>query len=135
MGVDGLSLSLLLLSTFLIVFCSLNYWLVRYQVQLYVFSLALSLWFLLNVFTILDFIFFFFFFEAVVVPMYLLVGVWGSRVRKIYAAYQLFIYTLFGSFFMMVCFFDIYLQQGSASFLFFNASGCSCYHEDRLFFL
>jgi NADH-quinone oxidoreductase subunit M len=134
-GVDGLSLSLLLLSTFLITFCSFNYWLVRYQIQLYTFSLALSLWFLLNVFTILDFIFFFFFFEAVVVPMYLLVGVWGSRVRKIYAAYQLFIYTLFGSFFMMVCFFDIYLQQGSASFLFFNASGLPCYHEDRLFFL
>lgn len=67
--------------------------------------------------------------------MYLIVGLWGSRVRKIYAAYQLFIYTIFGSFFMMVCFFDIYLQQGSASFLFFDFSGASLYQEDRLFFL
>lgn len=86
-------------------------------------------------FTILDFIFFFFFFEAVVIPMYLLVGLWGSRVRKIYAAYQLFIYTLFGSFFMMVCFFDIYFQQGSASFLLFDFSGFPLYHQDRQFFL
>lgn len=67
--------------------------------------------------------------------MYLLVGIWGSRVRKIYAAYQLFIYTLFGSFFMMICFFDIYLQQGSSSFLLFDRGAASLYHEDRQFFL
>lgn len=105
----------------------------RYQIQLYLFCLALSLWFLLNVFSILDFMFFFFFFEAVVIPLYLLVGIWGSRVRKIYAAYQLFIYTLFGSFFMMICFFDIYLQQGSGSFLFFDNS--ALIFEDRQYFL
>jgi proton-translocating NADH-quinone oxidoreductase chain M len=132
-GLDGLSLSLLILSTFLILFCTLNYWHLRYQMPLYLFCLALSLWFLLNVFTILDFMLFFFFFEAVVIPMYLLVGIWGSRVRKIYAAYQLFIYTLFGSFFMMICFFDIYLQQGSGSFLFFDSS--MLYHEERQYFL
>ena len=134
-GVDGLSLILLILSTFLIWVCLLNYWMVRYQVTLYIFTLSISLWFLLNVFSVLDLILFFIFFEGVVVPMFLLVGIWGSRERKIYAAYQLFIYTLVGSFFMLVAFFDIYIQQGGSSILLFQADSLPLYTIERQWFL
>lgn len=108
---------------------------VRYQVSLYIFTLSLSLWFLLNVFSILDLILFFIFFEGVVVPMFLLVGIWGSRERKIYASYQLFIYTLIGSFFMLVAFFDIYLQQGGSSILLLQPETVPFYTVERQWFL
>lgn len=134
-GIDGLSLVLIVLSSFLIWTCLLNYWMVRYQVALYIFTLSISLWFLLNVFSILDLILFFIFFEGVVVPMFLLVGIWGSRERKIYAAYQLFIYTLIGSFFMLVAFFDIYLQQGGSSILLLQPETTPFYSVERQWFL
>jgi NADH-quinone oxidoreductase subunit M len=76
-------------------------------------------------------IMFFIFFEGVVVPMFLLVGIWGSRERKIYAAYQLFIYTLIGSFCMLTAFFEIYLQQGGSSILLFQPDTINFYTVER----
>lgn len=49
-------------------------------------------------------------------------SIWGSRSRKIYASYQFFLYTLFGSVFVLLCFISIYLNKGSSSFEFFNHS-------------
>ncbi len=62
---------------------------------------------------------FYIFFEAIVIPMFLLIGVWGSRSRKIYASYQFFLYTLFGSFFVPICFLFIYFTNGSSTYDFF----------------
>jgi len=67
----------------------------------------------------LDLFFFFIFFEAIVVPMFFLIGVWGSRSRKIYAAYQFYVYTLLGSVFVLLCFLSIFFNKGSSSFDFF----------------
>lgn len=68
---------------------------------------------LINVFTVLDLFFFYIFFEAVLIPMFILIGVWGSRQRKIHAAYQFFFYTLFGSILMLLGIIIIYSQTGT----------------------
>jgi proton-translocating NADH-quinone oxidoreductase chain M len=64
----------------------------------------------------MDMFYFYVFFEAILIPMFFLITLWGSRSRKIYAAYQLFIYTLLGSILMLFAFLTIYLNKGSASF-------------------
>ena len=118
-GFDILSLNLILLSSFLLLFCYLSYWHLKYKSIYYFFLLNFSLWILINVFSSLDFFNFFIFFELIVIPMFLLIGIWGSRNRKITASYQLFIYTLFGSIFIFISIFDILLSKGNLSFDFF----------------
>lgn len=83
----------------------------------------------------LDLILFYFAFEAILAPMFILLGVWGSRERKLYAAYHLFLYTLAGSFFMMVAFFDIYLHTGSTSIFVHDIISGNVYHGDRVFYV
>lgn len=131
-GFDILSLNLILLCTFLLLFCYLSYWHLKYRATLYFFLLNLSLWILINVFSALDFFNFFIFFELIVIPMFLLIGIWGSRNRKITASYQLFIYTLFGSIFVFICIFDILLNKGNLSLDFYLYSS---YLESRQFFI
>lgn len=116
---DGISIYLILLCSFLLMYCFLIYWYLKYKINLYSFSLFISLWLLLNVFSSLDLFFFYIYFEGIVIPMFLLIGIWGSRSRKIYAAYQFFIYTLLGSVFVLLCFLSIYFNKGSSSFDFF----------------
>jgi proton-translocating NADH-quinone oxidoreductase chain M len=118
-GFDILSLNLILLCSFLLLFCYLCYWHLKYLAIYYFFLLNFSLWILINVFSSLDFFNFFIFFELIVIPMFLLIGIWGSRNRKITASYQLFVYTLFGSIFVFICIFDILLSKGNLSFDFF----------------
>lgn len=118
-GFDILSLNLILLSSFLLLFCYFSYWHLKYRSIYYFFLLNFSLWILINVFSSLDFFNFFIFFELIVIPMFLLIGIWGSRSRKITASYQLFIYTLIGSIFVFICIFDILLSKGNLSFDFF----------------
>ena len=62
----------------------------------------------------MDFFVFYVFFEAILIPMFLFITFWGSRSRKVYAAYQLFIYTLLGSIFVLLSFITIYLNKGSS---------------------
>lgn len=118
-GFDFPSYCLSLLTIFLLSLCFLIYWYLRYRFVLYVILLFSSLFFFLNAFISLDFLFFYVFFEGLVIPMFLIVGIWGSRVRKLYAAYQLFLYTLFGSIFMLICFISIFSIHGSSSIDFF----------------
>jgi NADH:ubiquinone oxidoreductase subunit 4 (subunit M) len=68
---------------------------------------------LINVFAVLDLFFFYVFFEAVLIPMFIIVGVWGSRQRKIHAAYQFFFYTLLGSLIMLIGIIAIYFETGT----------------------
>jgi len=72
-GIDSISLLFVLLCSFLLMFCLLNYWFVRYKINLYIFTLFLSLWLLLNVFTSMDLFFFYVYFEGIVIPMFLLI--------------------------------------------------------------
>lgn len=68
---------------------------------------------LIGVFCILDLLLFYLAFEAVLIPMFIIIGVWGSRERKIRAVYQFFLYTLLGSVFMLLGILYIYLEVGT----------------------
>jgi len=79
--------------------------------------------FVFNVFAVVDLLLFYIFFESLLIPMFLLIGVWGSRERKVSAAYQFFLYTLLGSIFMLISVFFIYSHYGVADFrIFLNFS-------------
>jgi len=115
-GLDGISISFILLCAFIILFCFLLYWYLNYQYNIYSFLLFFSLFILVNIFASLDLFFFYIFFEGIVIPMFLLIGIWGSRKRKIYAGYQFFIYTLLGSVFVLLVILSIYFNKGTSSF-------------------
>lgn len=115
-GLDSIAISFIILSSFIILFCFLLYWNLNYKMNIYSFLLFFSLWVLLNIFSSLDLIFFYIFFEGIVIPMFFLIGIWGSRRRKIYASYQFFIYTLLGSIFVLLVILSIYSNKGSSSF-------------------
>lgn len=76
---------------------------------------------LLNVFLVLDFLLFYIYFEAILLPMFILIGVWGSRERKVYAAYQFFLYTFFGSMFMLMSILIILDIFGSDNLMLVNS--------------
>nr|QJH88477.1 Nad4 [Pterocladia lucida] len=113
-GVDGISLFFILLTTFLTVICILVSWSsVRSLVREYLICFLILEFCLIQVFTVLDLLLFYIFFESVLIPMFLIIGIWGSRVRKIRAAYQFFLYTLVGSLIMLVGLVFIYFQTGT----------------------
>jgi NADH:ubiquinone oxidoreductase subunit 4 (subunit M) len=71
--------------------------------------------FLLNLFLTVDLFFFYIFFEGILIPTFFLIGIWGSRSRKIYAAYLFFFYTLAGAIFVLIAIFLIYLNKGTSN--------------------
>jgi proton-translocating NADH-quinone oxidoreductase chain M len=113
-GVDGISLFFILLTTFLIPVCLLASW---DSIKIYIREYSIAFLFLeavlICVFTVLDVLFFYIFFEAVLIPMFLIIGIWGSRERKIRTAYQFFVYTLVGSVLMLLAIMYIYYQVGT----------------------
>jgi len=131
-GIDILSISLILLSSFLLALCLISYWNLRYKIYMYIYILIILSILLINIFLVTDFIFFFIFFESIIIPVFLLIGIWGSRVRKISASYQFFIYTLIGSIFILICILDIFLNKGSSSIEFFLFS---CFFDNRSFII
>jgi proton-translocating NADH-quinone oxidoreductase chain M len=113
-GVDGISLFFVLLTTFLIPICLLASWdSVKIHIREYSIAFLFMESALICVFTVLDLLFFYIFFEAILIPMFLVIGVWGSRERKIRADYQFFVYTLVGSVLMLLGILWIYFQVGS----------------------
>jgi NADH-quinone oxidoreductase subunit M len=113
-GLDGLSLFFVLLTTFLMPFCLLLSWVnVSYRLREFAVCMLIIEFFLINVFTVLDFFFFYIFFECILIPMFLLIGIWGSRQRKIHASYQFFLYTLLGSLLMLLAIVYIYVTVGT----------------------
>lgn len=114
LGLDGISLFFIILTTFLIPVCLLAGWA---SIQNYVFEYCIAFLILeallIAVFSVLDLLLFYIFFESVLLPMFLIIGVWGSRERKIRAAYQFFLYTLFGSVFMLLAILLVFFQTGT----------------------
>ena len=111
-GLDGISLFFFILTSFLIFLCILFIW---NDIRFKEFTLNLLLieLLLLLVFSVLDLFLFYVFFEAILIPMFILIGIWGSRERKIRAVYLLFFYTLFGSLLMLVGLLYIYSITGT----------------------
>nr|YP_010199602.1 NADH dehydrogenase subunit 4 [Gracilaria cearensis]UAD89460.1 NADH dehydrogenase subunit 4 [Gracilaria cearensis] len=113
-GIDGISLFFILLTTLLTIFCILVSWgSVQNLIKEYLICFLLLEFFLIQVFCVLDLLWFYIFFESVLIPMFLIVGIWGSRERKIRAAYQFFLYTLIGSLLMLLALLTIYFEVGA----------------------
>ena len=113
-GLDFISAFLIVLMTILVPMCILTNWeSIKYRFKDFTLILFLLEFLVINLFLSLDIVFFYIFFEAVLIPMFLMIGIWGSRQRKIHAVYQFFFYTFFGSIFMLLALIIIYLHVGS----------------------
>jgi len=116
-GVDGISLFFVILTTLLVPLCILASWdSVKIYIKEYMIAFLVMESLLIVVFTILDLILFYVFFEAILIPMFLIIGVWGSRERRIRAAYMLFFYTLIGSVLMLLAILAIYAITGTTDY-------------------
>ncbi|HYX00727.1 MAG TPA: NADH-quinone oxidoreductase subunit M [Reyranella sp.] len=113
MGIDGISLFFVLLSTLLTPICILSSWeAVRVRVKEYMIAFLVLETFMVGMFCALDLALFYVFFEGVLIPMFLIIGVWGGP-RRVYAAFMFFLYTLLGSVLMLLGIIAIYWQLGT----------------------
>jgi NADH-quinone oxidoreductase subunit M len=113
MGIDGVSLFFVLLSTLLTPICVLASWeAVQNRVKEYMIVFLVLETFMVGMFCALDLALFYVFFEGVLIPMFLIIGVWGHQ-RRVYAAFKFFLYTLLGSVLMLLGIIAIYWQIGT----------------------
>ena len=113
-GLDGISVFFVILTTFLVPICILVGWTnVKSYKKEYIIAFLVLEAFMIAVFCMLDLFIFYVFFESVLIPMFIIIGVWGSRQRKIQAAYQFFLYTLLGSVFMLLAILFIFFETGT----------------------
>ena len=110
LGVDGISMLFVILSTFLTPLCVLASWeAIQTRVKEYMIAFLLLETFMVGMFCALDFVLFYIFFEGVLIPMFLIIGVWGGA-NRVYAAFKFFLYTLTGSVLMLVAIMVIYFD-------------------------
>ena len=113
LGVDGITIFLILLTTILTPICVLCSWTaIKERIKEFMFCILFMETAMIGVFCSLDLILFYIFWEAMLIPMYLLIAVWGGP-KKDYASIKFFIYTLFGSVFLLVAIIAIYLANGT----------------------
>ncbi len=115
MGIDGLSVFFVLLSTLLTPICILCSWSsITKNVREYMAAFLVLETFMLGMFCAQDFVLFYIFFEAVLIPMFIIIGVWGGA-RRVYAAFKLFLYTLLGSVLMLIALLYLYSVAGTTN--------------------
>ncbi len=113
MGVDGISMLFVILTTFLMPLCILASWeSVENRVKEYMIAFLVLETLMIGVFCALDMILFYLFFEAGLIPMYLIIGVWGGK-RRVYASFKFFLYTLLGSVLMLLAMMAMYAYAGT----------------------
>ena len=113
MGVDGISVLFILLSTILTPLCILASWeSITTRVREYMVAFLVLEAMMIGMFAALDFVLFYIFFEAVLIPMFLIIGIWGGG-RRVYAALKFFLYTLAGSLLMLLAILAIWYQAGT----------------------
>lgn len=117
LGIDTLSLVFLFLTIFLTFICIVSVWFNTQRIRQNLILTFFVQFLLLQVFSVLDVFFFFVFYEFVLFPMFLLIGSWGGRPQKLYAAYLFFYYTLLGSVLMLFSVVYIHVVVGSTSYL------------------
>jgi len=109
LGIDGISLLLVLLTTFLTVLCILCSWrAITFRVKEYMISFLFLETGMIGALVSLDLVLFYVFWEMMLIPMYLLIGIWGDPKRRIYAAIKFFLFTMAGSVFMLVAILALY---------------------------
>ena len=111
-GVDGISVLFVLLTTFLMPITIASCWGVTHRVKEYMIALLVLETLMIGVFVALDLVLFYLFFEAGLIPMFLIIGIWGGKDR-IYAAFKLFLYTFLGSVLMLVAMIAMYVDAGT----------------------
>ena len=116
MGVDGISLLLVVLTTFLMVLCVLYSTKIKTRLKEFMVFLLLLEAAMIGVFCALDLVLFYIFFEAMLIPMYFLIGIFGHE-NRIYAAVKFFIYTFAGSVFMLIAIVAVYSYTGTFDIL------------------
>ncbi len=119
-GVDGISVFLIILTTFLMPFCVLTSWdSIKEKVKEYMIAFLILETLMIGVFCALDLVVFYLFFEACLIPMFLIIGVWGGP-RRVYATFKFFLYTLSGSVLMLIAIIYIYIITGTTNIVELN---------------
>jgi NADH-quinone oxidoreductase subunit M len=134
LGVDGISLPLILLTTFMTVPVIIAAWSVieKRPAQYYAAFLILE-GLMIGVFASLDSLLFYFFWEAMLIPMFLIIGIWGGQ-RRVYATLKFFLYTFLGSVFMLVALIYMYLKSGEYSIAGFQSLPLTLLEQRWIFF-
>ena len=115
-GIDGFSLLLIMLTTFLTPLCVLATWDdIQVRVKEFMVCLLALMSGMIGVFVSLDLFLFYVFWEVMLIPMYLLIGVWGNPARRVYAAIKFFLFTMFGSLLMLVAILVLYFHYGKTT--------------------
>ena len=113
MGVDGISMLFIILTTLLMPLCILASWeAIENRVKEYMIAFLVMETLMIGVFCALDLVLFYLFFEAGLIPMFLIIGVWGGK-RRIYASFKFFLYTLLGSVLMLLAILYMYFTAGT----------------------
>ena len=112
LGVDGISVLFVLLTTFLMPITIAACWGVEHRVKEYMIALLVLESLMIGVFVALDLVLFYLFFEAGLIPMFLIIGIWGGK-NRIYAAFKFFLYTFLGSVLMLVAMVAMYIDAGT----------------------
>ena len=116
LGIDGISLSFILLTTFLIPICIIISWnKIKKNVSYFVASFLLIECFLIGVFSSLDLFIFYIFFEGSLITLFLIIGIWGGS-NRVYASYKFFLFTIFGSLIMLLGILTLYFYTGTSNF-------------------
>ena len=116
-GIDGISILLIMLTTLIMPLCVLASWsYIKTRIQAFMVCLLIMEAAMLGVFMALDFVLFYILWEAMLIPMYMLIGIWGGP-RKIYASVKFFLYTLTGSVMLLVAIIWLYINNGYSFFI------------------
>ncbi len=122
MGVDGISLPFIILTTFLMPICIIASWGVEKRVKEYMIAFLVLECLMIGVFSALDIVLFYLFFEAGLIPMFLIIGIWGGP-RRVYASFKFFLYTLLGSVLMLLAIIAMYWHTSSTDIVKLSAAG------------
>ncbi len=121
LGVDGISMPLILLTTFTTVLVVIAGWeVIQYRVAQYMAAFLILDGVMVGVFAALDAVLFYLLFEAMLIPMFIVIGIWGGP-HRVYASIKFFLYTFLGSVFMLISLIYLYTQSGSFSILDYHA--------------
>ncbi len=121
LGVDGISMPLILLTTFITILVIIAGWqVIQYKPSQYMAAFLIMEGVMVGVFSALDAMLFYVFWEAMLIPMFLIIGIWGGP-NRVYATIKFFLYTFLGSVFMLVALVYMYFQSGSMEILGFHA--------------
>jgi len=112
MGVDGISVLFVMLTTFLMPLVIASCWDVKVRVKEYMIAFLVLETLMLGVFMALDLVLFYLFFEAGLIPMFLVIGIWGGK-NRIYASFKFFLYTFLGSVLMLVAMVAMFSDAGT----------------------